>query len=47
MVDLEEDASFSTLEDRGGAENRSEVVKGRRQRGHENLVCFRVFRIQA
>ncbi|POO00487.1 hypothetical protein TorRG33x02_035610, partial [Trema orientale] len=44
---LEKDASFSASEEVGGAEKRSEVVIGRRQRGQEDLVCFRVFKIQA
>uniref|UniRef100_A0A803RA24 Uncharacterized protein n=1 Tax=Cannabis sativa TaxID=3483 RepID=A0A803RA24_CANSA len=47
MNGLEEDESLSASEEVGGAENRSEVVVGRRQRGQEDLVCFRVFKIQA
>ena len=46
-LDFEEDASSSASEGGGGAENRSEAVRGRRQRGQVDLVCFRVLRIHA
>ena len=46
-LDFEEDASSSASEGGGGAENRSEAVRGRRQRGQVDLVCVRVLRIHA